>query len=105
MARWLAASRPPRLAERHLESRARRSAHFDDLKRWWAIVNGKITPEVESGDVITSDLELLSTEPGPRQFEASEPISAREPMRSKVGPCFTYRVWRTRGREDGQFLP
>lgn len=36
---------------------------FDDVKRWWAIVNGQITPEIESEDVLAAALELLPAEP------------------------------------------
>jgi glutamyl-tRNA synthetase len=36
---------------------------FDDVKRWWAIVNGQIRPEIESEDVLAAALELLPAEP------------------------------------------
>jgi len=36
---------------------------FDDVKRWWSIVNGQITPEIESEDVLAAALELLPAEP------------------------------------------
>ena len=36
---------------------------FDDAKRWWAIVNGQITPEITSEDVLAAALEVLPAEP------------------------------------------
>ncbi len=36
---------------------------FDDVKRWWSIVNGPIIPEIESEDVLAAALELLPPEP------------------------------------------
>lgn len=36
---------------------------FDDVKRWWAVVNGQITPEIESEDLLAAALELLPPEP------------------------------------------
>jgi glutamyl-tRNA synthetase len=36
---------------------------FDDVKRWWAIVNGQITPEIESEDVLATARDLLPPEP------------------------------------------
>lgn len=36
---------------------------FDDVKRWWAIVNGQITPEITSEDVLAAALEALPAEP------------------------------------------
>jgi glutamyl-tRNA synthetase len=36
---------------------------FDDVKRWWDIVNGQITPEIESEDLLAAALEVLPAEP------------------------------------------
>jgi glutamyl-tRNA synthetase len=36
---------------------------FADAERWWAVVNGQITPQIESEDVLAAALRLLPPEP------------------------------------------
>jgi glutamyl-tRNA synthetase len=36
---------------------------FDDVKRWWTVVNGQIDPQIESETVLAAALDLLPPEP------------------------------------------
>jgi glutamyl-tRNA synthetase len=36
---------------------------FADAERWWAVVNGQITPQIESEDILAAALRLLPPEP------------------------------------------